>query len=515
MEEREAKFVLGSINDADAALRLLSTHATLHAQAEIRQRDVYLDDRKQTLKAAGWACRLREKHADSPAATWSLELKSLDGGGAAVQVREEIEQPLFATLEVPFAPVELDEGDVRETLARLGAGRLDRLFNIANQRRRYRAVTVGGTELEVCVDRAAVEGNGRRVLEQFCELEIELCAGSERDLELIAQRFADAGYRTSRLSKFDRGAWAAGISRPSKLPQLHAADSSAELLRGQLSRWLARVAHFGLVAQEGADPRGIHQLRTNIRRIRAALKGAAPELGDAGLHLSSALGELARGVGPARDLDVFSAGMALRMGEMSAVDPRARELLLARLNAGQVPAREAASRALAGLPTVLGEASRLIDHGFVGDWPTIGEFARRYVIKRWRQLRKAGRSLQADSPDSELHALRLRAKRLRYALELVRPAYGREAKDMAVHVRALQESFGAHQDACVAINVLRSVGNEMPADGASRDALILLGRMLEDQYTLSDSTRLTALEDWRTYERKVRKRDILGLLNGP
>ena len=51
----------------------------------------------------------------------------------------------------------------------------------------------------------------------------------------------------------------------------------------------------------------------------------------------------------------------------------------------------------------------------------------------FRKMHKLGDRLDAKSPASELHKLRIRAKRLRYAIEFVAEIYGAPA----------QGSFGA------------------------------------------------------------------------
>ncbi len=512
MQEVEAKFILESAQDADAALRLLAAHATLHALDRVRNEDVYLDDRRGRLRAAGWSCRVRLRE---PGGDVCLQMKRLGGQHAAVHVREEIEQPLFLAPEMPLAVVELDEGPVREVLADIGCGRLRPQFGLDTDRRRYRAITADHMELEVCADRSAVLSAQRSVLSRFDELELELVSGSVHALERLSKMLVDRGFRGSRLSKYDRGAWACGVGRPAKATELVPAMNSTELLDVQVGRWMARVAHYGWLACEGVDPQGVHLLRTNIRRIRSALKSAVPEVGAAASQFSLTLAELARGVGAVRDLDVFKARVALCLDGMDDVDERARSLLLARLLAGRRGAREQADRALASLPSVLEEWQRLAERLDGLEGPEVSQFAARTVLKAWRRLRRSGRSLSPASADSDLHEVRLRAKRLRYALELVSPAYGSEAKGYVRLVRHLQDAFGAHQDACVAVGLLTRVAREMPADGASRDALVLLGRVLQHHYERRASTREEALRAWHTWDKLVRRRDLRKLLSGP
>ena len=512
MEEIEAKFILTDASQADVALRVLAGHAAVHAVDEVQMRDAYLDDRRGRVLASGWTCRWRRKE---PTGVESLELKTLAPGQSGLHVRTEIEQPLFGAVELPLAVVELDEGPVRDQLSEGGVGRLRTQFRIESSRRRFHAVTHAGAEIEVAADSTRILSRRGDMLDRFNELELELKSGEIEDVELLVRVLEDAGLHGSRLSKFERGAWAAGITRPPKVPAVAANAPAAELLKPQLARWLSRVSHYGRVAEEGVDSRGVHLMRTNIRRIRSALKSASVELGEAGESTRRNLGELAAGVGPVRDLDVFKVHIESRIAALPAVDGRAEQLLLNRLLAGRGAAEREAERALQSLPSAVREAHELLDHRMEGDWPDVAAFSSRYVLKRWRQLRKAARRLTAQSSDADLHAVRLHAKRLRYAFELVAPAYGKEARGYARLTRTLQEAFGEHQDACVAIDMLSEVAHEMPADGASRDALVLLGRVLQEEYLRSDRTRHGALAAWRAFDRLVRKRDLKVLFERP
>jgi CHAD domain-containing protein len=74
----------------------------------------------------------------------------------------------------------------------------------------------------------------------------------------------------------------------------------------------------------------------------------------------------------------------------------------------------------------------------------------RLVRRPWRRLRRDGRKLGPDSSDEELHGLRIRAKRCRYAAEAVAPVVGSVAAEFARRVAALQDVLGEQHDAVVA-----------------------------------------------------------------
>ena len=74
----------------------------------------------------------------------------------------------------------------------------------------------------------------------------------------------------------------------------------------------------------------------------------------------------------------------------------------------------------------------------------------RLVRRPWRRLAKAVNRLPDDPPDEMLHAVRIRAKRARYAAEAVAPGFGRPARRFARRAKRLQRALGVIQDAAVA-----------------------------------------------------------------
>jgi CHAD domain-containing protein len=59
-------------------------------------------------------------------------------------------------------------------------------------------------------------------------------------------------------------------------------------------------------------------------------------------------------------------------------------------------------------------------------------------------------AVASDPTDQNLHAARIRAKRVRYAAEAVAPVFGKRARAFAEAAVAVQDVLGEHQDAVVA-----------------------------------------------------------------
>lgn len=94
------------------------------------------------------------------------------------------------------------------------------------------------------------------------------------------------------------------------------------------------------------------------------------------------------------------------------------------------------------------------------------------VRKPYKRLRLAVDALSDDPADEQLHEVRIRAKRLRYACEAVSVVVGKPAKRLAKDAAGLQGVLGDHNDAVVAADWLR---------GASGSAKGLAGAVVTGQ----------------------------------
>jgi CHAD domain-containing protein len=79
-----------------------------------------------------------------------------------------------------------------------------------------------------------------------------------------------------------------------------------------------------------------------------------------------------------------------------------------------------------------------------------------------RTFRRAQRRLAAARSgadrDVRLHEARKAYKRARYAVDVLRPVDGRQAKRLAKRISAVQDVLGAHQDTVVLRQLLRELG---------------------------------------------------------
>ncbi len=250
------------------------------------------------------------------------------------------------------------------------------------------------------------------------------------------------------------------------LPPLHDGMTASDGLAAICAYFGERLRLIAPAAAEGAGPEPVHQMRVTVRRARSALKlfhRAVPcdELD----VIAAGLRALGQALGPARDWDVF---LGSTISSVAAVaGPRMSARLAAAARRRQRAGYEALRAYLAGdafrrlgLLMALAVLDRPWQRSSDADALALplADFAAAALSRRWRRLRAPGRDL-ADLPDERLHAIRLDAKRMRYAVELFAPLHERRAAErMAGRMAQLQERLGLLNDGVVAAGLLAELG---------------------------------------------------------
>jgi CHAD domain-containing protein len=285
--------------------------------------------------------------------------------------------------------------------------------------------------------------------------------------------------------------WIEGLGPECSVAQ--AARRSLEPRLTAVTQALPMAAHLA-----SHDVEYVHRLRVATRRASAALQLYRDCIGDKPARwMKKWLRKIRRAAGDARDLDVLADRLAHDYGEPAApiVDLIAKD-------------REAVQ------PAILEVAERCRHE----DW---------FVRKTAKVLKSIGKPKESDSPSSdlfrdwaktefaavadkfaiampnessepeELHQFRIRAKALRYAIELVAPAFGPELRDETYPmIEELQERLGKVQDHVAAIDRCRG-WSEITRSTLMRTRLDEL--MSAERRGLVDSVR--TFHAWWTEER--------------
>jgi len=273
-------------------------------------------------------------------------------------------------------------------------------------------------------------------------------------------------------------------------------------LHGLLADWLRHEPG----ARLGQDPEALHDLRVTARRMDATLSLFAPYLPEGLVRARGKLKTLLRILGTPRDLDIQLGQLTqispqLPEGERPALEPllhhleseraRARARMLQALDSESTRGWIDTLRASVEEPSYAPSASSLSAAGVMPE----------LVRGRFRKLRKAFRQLNALSSMEEYHAVRARAKKLRYTIEPASVIYGKPAGEMLRALRRLQDRLGTQQDAYVAKNRLLAIAADPPR-GLPSQTLFLMGRLAERHSMAAAEARKPVEKAWR----KVRGR---------
>ena len=215
-------------------------------------------------------------------------------------------------------------------------------------------------------------------------------------------------------------------------------------LESRLRDLLAHLAEPGW--QVEADP--LHQVRVASRRVRAVLDLVDRTRYPAYEHQARTLRRLTRALGRTRALDVQTGLLARLKLELAEPELRcALEYAQIRRATRSRKARAAMTKALGRiswkrLPRLL-EAPRWAADAGSGDlgraaWACLGPWLERALAPL------PGLLAAEDGP--ALHDLRIRVKRLRYALETLAPAFQRSPETQLQQLRALQQTLGHYHD---------------------------------------------------------------------
>ncbi len=239
----------------------------------------------------------------------------------------------------------------------------------------------------------------------------------------------------------------------------------------------------------GADIEHLHDFRVAVRRSRVLHRVFKKQLEGSGFEdLKEGFRWLGQVTGPTRDLDVHLAeltGSSHDDDEAKALEPLVALLRQkhreerAKLDAALVSPEYAAfiAQAHALLDSPESKAAERV----AAAGAPLRMWASKRIEKTIRQLLKHGRAIDRASPDAELHALRIDAKRLRYVLEFFRPLYRKRGmRKLLRQLHRLQDNLGNFNDACVQRVTLRGLADELEHLETRRlDSLLTIGQLIE------------------------------------
>ncbi len=470
-QPREIELALGLARDAMPALM---RHPAIVAATRGRARtsrlvSAYYDTPKGALAAAGIALRVRR---DGKRYIQTVKGPPEDGSTPTLRNRAEYEWPLKRPV---IDAVSLRSTPWAKRLHRAHRDGLVRRFATDFIRRTTPLAFDDGTRALLCLDVGSIRAPGTRGRVAISEFEIELVGGAPARLYQLARTLAhDLPVSIVVANKAERGYSLVSAARPEPVrardvalaPDVRAIVALATIARECLHQVAANAP--GVVGY--AVPEWVHQMRVGTRRLRACLKLVARVDASAPIEpVAAELKWLAGALGAARDLDVFATETLPEIANGVSDDAELTAALrdLARRVAARRGVARRAARAAINSPRyarLVLDVAALIEGFDGGATPQSARIAARTLLaRRHRALKRLAERLDGASAD-ERHAVRIAAKKLRYAAEFFGPLYKhKRVRSYLGALAKLQQVLGQANDEIVAARLADDFGLQMAA----------------------------------------------------
>jgi CHAD domain-containing protein len=471
--------------------------AVVTAMPSRRLRATYWDTPDLRLARSGVSLRYRvEEGEDSSGGRWTLKLPG-ESRTSALSRRE---------LDFEGSPGSVPPETARLVRAYVRSSTLGRVARLDSRRARLEVAEMSGRPLAEVDDDVVSVMDGRRVLARFREVEVELAPDAPDWIaDEVAKRLREAGADDPvPLPKVVRalGPQAQAPSDSHVDPPTEGARAT-EMVRAALASGVTRLITHDPGVRLDEDPEEVHQARVATRRLRSDLRTfqslVDPEWAEG---LRRELGWLASPLGEVRDADVLLDRLRSETDRMPAQDRPAVGVLVDQLVSSRAKSLQTLFEALdskryvALLDALVGGIAepRLTP---AAEQPA-EEVASTLVGKAWRKLRRSVSDLGLEPEDTQLHQVRIKAKRCRYAAEAVIGIEGRPAKRFASAVAGLQDVLGRLQDAVVAAAWLRKAITQ----DTSTDQAVAIGELLGFATVAAEESRHGWPEAWKGARRK-------------
>ena len=463
----------------------------------------YWDTADLRLARHGVTLRRRTGERGGPRWTLKLPLPAADGrrAGNGVLERREIEMKGLAD-HVPARAADLVTGYAR-------TAPLTEIAQLRTRRRIWSLLDGEGHVVAVLdEDDVSVMERGRPI-SRFRELELESHGLDDGHMQRIGGLLRSAGAVDAEpIPKVVRALGPAATAPADAVPpEIGPTRPAGAAVRAAMTEAVDRIVrHDAGMRMEDAE--SLHQARVGLRRLRSHLRVFASLLDDRWAEaLTSELRGLARQLGEVRDLDV----LIERLGMIAADQRPVIDPLLNDLEAKRGVARRALLKRLRddGYAALL---ERLVAAAAA---PRLSKAATRpsgstlppLFAAAWKRLATQAERITPESPDTEYHELRIRAKRARYAADAIGPSLdeaGQAGADaMRKQLTGLQTLLGELQDAATSREEIMAAAARHPDDGPFN---LAAGIMLERESNRAAAARQAVPDAWRTLQRPKHRR---------
>ncbi|MGW0043516.1 CYTH and CHAD domain-containing protein [Rhodococcus sp. NPDC003348] len=472
----------------------------------------YFDTSDYRLLRNGITLRKRTGGDD---AGWHLKIPAGDN-----DTRTETRLPLSAGDTPPRQLTALVHG-ITHAHALAPIARLD------TRRRRNRLLDAAGApQADIVEDTvtAVLPDTGEQRI--WTEIEVEQAGAGRTLADAIETRLLEAGIeRSTHPTKLNRAL--AEVVTASDLEERRArkTDEPRECLRRYLQKQIRRLG-LADIAVRRDEPEAVHKMRKAARRARSALQAYAPGFGldERAQPLILDLRWLGRRLSPARDVEVQWARISTRIAESAALP--GQEAVYARVNEYfSEQADTARASALAGLDserylTLLDALDVFVEDLATpaGSTPTAQapdrdtrsevsaedsvRILKRLAATVSKRVDKAGDAATRRERGERIHRARKRAKRMRYAMEVIRHHAPKKTARALKRFNDFQDVLGEFQDSTVAREHLLAIATAHDHTAESSFGLGIL-HQLEQQ--IGDERADHVSSEWKAARKAARR----------
>lgn len=270
----------------------------------------------------------------------------------------------------------------------------------------------------------------------------------------------------------------------------------AEAARLTLATGVAAMKQHEAAAIAG-DIEALHQMRVGTRRIRASVQLFAGVIHGSRMRIYKRdLPWLGQAAGSVRDCDVMEA-LLRDCGHHLEPALATASASIADAISTRRDAEHARFVAQLRTPRYTQMCARLADPLLRRALPSTdaGCNAPAMIAPIARSVRKAGKRIARNAPPALFHRLRVRIKRLRYALEMLIELGGKRSRKALMRLEQMQELLGVHQDTVTATAWLREYA--LGEQGVAAETLMAVGATIQMLVDRRQQLATRAYRQWR------------------
>jgi CHAD domain-containing protein len=414
-------------------------------------------------------------------------------------------------LSIEGRPAKVPEQFTRLVRGHVRRASLGSVARLTTRRQTIEVSLFGHRLLEVADDRVS-SYEGRRVATRVREVEVELVGPAPaRLVKAVVAALEDRGATSGgSLPKVVRALGPLAMAEPEAAPKtLSEMSTIGEAIESALAASVTRLLRYDPGVRLGEDPEDLHQMRVATRRMRSDLRtfrDLVEHEWAAGLR--DELKWLADALGHVRDADVLLERLQERCVELPPQDAKHGGAIIQRLHRERDAHRAALVEILDSdrygdlVEALVVDAQH--PHLATDGLQRAQAVLPGVVSRPWKHLEQAMAALGKHPVDEQLHEVRIRAKRARYAAEAATPVCGKPAKRMGSALAEAQGILGDLQDAVVAEDWLRTAGSRGPAVQA-----LVAGELIAAERREMDATR----RRWARFEPTLDAKKLRGWLS--